>query len=276
MAYILRDGVAIYYEVRGNGPVILLTHGFAATGQMWEPQVELLARDLKVVRWDLRGHGRSDSPDEPSTYGQEQALGDMSAILDAVGAQKAIVGGHSLGGFLSLAFNATHPDRVAALVLSGCGPGFRKEGPREGWNKIANGLADEIELEGLEWLRGRGVEGDPSDHKSVAGLVNAGRRMLTQSDGMVIESLDAISVPTFISVGAKDTNYLGGTEYLEAKIKGARRYVIEGAGHAANVERPEAFNAALETFLDDNSPAFTALNQAPAGSADTQAAAVLS
>lgn len=274
MSYLLRDGVAIYYEVRGDGPAILLTHGFAATADMWDRQLEPLVRDFRVIRWDLRGHGRSDSPDDPDTYSQDRSLEDMAAILDAVGAPDAIVGGHSLGGFLSLAFYAAHPDRVAALVLSGCGPGFRKDGPREAWNAVANGLADEIEREGLEWLRGRGEEGEPSDHKSVAGLVSAGRHMLTQADGAVIESLPSISVPTFISVGAKDRNYLAGTEYLEARIAGATRHVIEDAGHAANVEKPDAFNAALKAFLDENSPALTALRRAPGSDAGLQTCAV--
>ena len=264
MTYIVRDGVAIYYEVRGSGPAILLSHGFAATARMWDPQVEMLARDFTVIRWDLRGHGRSDSPADPAAYSQARSLGDMTAILDTVGAPKAIVGGHSLGGFLSLAFNARYPDRVAALLLCGCGPGYRKDAPREAWNAVANGLADQIEREGLPWLAGRGIEGDATDHKSVAGLANAARGILTQKDGMVIDSLDAIAVPTFISVGSKDESYFGGTEYLKAKISTATRHVFDGAGHAANIEKAAAFNAALEDFLDKNSTAFTALCQTPA------------
>lgn len=256
MSYLLRDGVAIYYEVRGEGPAILLSHGFCATARMWDAQVDLLARNFKVIRWDLRGHGRTDSPNDPSVYGQKQSIEDMAAILDATGAQKAMLGGHSLGGFMSLAFHAAHPDRVTALLLSGTGPGFRKDGPRDAWNTFANELADEVEREGLQWLKGRGTEGDATDHKSVVGLANAGRRMLTQADGAVIESLPSISVPTLITVGSEDRNYLSGTEFLEAKIKGARRQVFEGAGHAVNVEQPEAFNAALKRFLDDNAVAF--------------------
>ena len=193
MTYVLRDGIAVYYEVHGSGPPILLSHGFAATGNMWAPQIEMLAQDHQVILWDLRGHGRSDSPVESDAYSQEQSLGDMAAILDALGIQKAIIGGHSLGGFLSLAFHAKHPERVAALVLSGNGPGYRKDAPREAWNATANGLADKIEHGGLEWLRGQSAEVNPDDHKSAEGLINAGRWMLTQTDATVIESLPSIS-----------------------------------------------------------------------------------
>ena len=261
MAYLLRDSVAVYYEVRGSGPAILFSHGFGATGRMWAYQIEMLARNFKVILWDMRGHGRSDSPAEPTAYSQANSVDDIAAILDALGVQKAVIGGHSLGGFLSLAFHAKYPERVAALVLSSTGPGYRKDAPREAWNATANALADEIERGGLEWLRDRSAEVDPTDHKSAVGLINAGRRMLTQADGAVIESLPSISVPTFISVGSKDDSYFAATKYLEVKIKGSQRHVFEGAGHAANRDMPEKFNAALGDFLEANSAAFAKLGQ---------------
>jgi pimeloyl-ACP methyl ester carboxylesterase len=258
MAYVLRDGVAIYYEVHGAGPAILLTHGFAATGRMWSPQLEMLTRNFRVIVWDLRGHGRTDSPANPAVYNQAETLGDMTAILDVLGTSRAIIGGHSLGGYMSLAFHAKYRERVTALLLSGCGPGYRKDAPRDAWNAAANGFADKIKRAGLESLGVRSAEVDPTDHKSTAGLVNAARGILTQRDGAVIESLPSIAVPTFISVGANDNDYLAGTAYLEEKIPGARRRVFEGAGHSANYEVPDAFNAALKTFLEANSDAFVA------------------
>lgn len=119
-------------------------------------------------------------------------------------------------------------------------------------------MADEIERAGLEWLRDRSAEVDPTDHKSVAGLINAARGMLTQRDGTVIESLPSIAVPTFISIGSNDKSYFAATEYLEDKISGAQRHVFEGAGHSANYEVPDEFNAALGNFLESNSDAFGA------------------
>jgi 3-oxoadipate enol-lactonase len=158
-------------------------------------------------------------------------------------------------------FHVRYPERVAALVLSGNGPGYRKDAPREAWNATANSLADEIERGGLEWLRDRSAEVDPTEHKSAAGLINAGRRMLTQTDGAVIDSLPSISVPTFIAVGSNDDNYLAATEYLETKIKGSQRHVFEGAGHAPNHQAPEDFNAALAGFLQSNAAAFASLSE---------------
>lgn len=251
MAYLLRDGVAIYYEVHGSGPAILLTHGWAATGRMWSDQIDLLKKDFSVILWDIRGHGRSDSPTDPGAYSQAVTLADMTAILDTLGAAKAIVGGHSLGGYLSQAFYAQHKERVAALLLSGCGPGYRKAAPREAWNAMANRNGDELERRGLEYLRNLGAELDPSDHRTVAGVINAARHILIQTDASVIDSLPSIAVPTFIAIGAKDEHFLAGSQYLEEKIAGSRRHIFQGSGHAPNCEFPEEFNAALGGFLEE-------------------------
>src|SRR6185295_7584370 len=108
------DGVNLYYETHGEGPVILLTHGYSATSQMWRGQIMPLSKSHKLVLWDMRGHGQSDSPADQSLYSEEATVADMAALLDKVGAKSAIVGGLSLGGYMSLAFNASHPERVRA------------------------------------------------------------------------------------------------------------------------------------------------------------------
>lgn len=249
MAYLIRDGVAVYYEVYGQGPTVLLTHGFAATGRMWSDQIDLLARGRQLVLWDMRGHGRTDSPADHSRYSESATVADMAGILDAVGADRAIIGGHSLGGYMSLAFHRLHRQKVTALLLCGTGPGYRKDDARDQWNAVARKMGDDIEREGLNYITKFSVEMRPDDHKSAAGLAKAARGMLTQRDAAVINSLATISVPTFISVGSKDAGYLTGTQYLSKKIAGAQYAVIDGAGHAANVDHPKAFNEALSEFL---------------------------
>ena len=119
MAKLKRDGVELYYEVHGAGPVLLLTHGYSATSQMWRGQIEVLAKDHTLVLWDMRGHGRSDYPADQSAYSEAATVADMAALLDEVGAPTAIVGGLSLGGYMSLAFNRVHPERVRALRDAG-------------------------------------------------------------------------------------------------------------------------------------------------------------
>lgn len=100
MPVLTRDGVDIYFEVHGSGPALLLTHGYSATSEMWRGQVEAFAADHTLITWDMRGHGRSDSPTEPSAYSAELTVADMAALLDHVDAPSAIVGGLSLGGYI--------------------------------------------------------------------------------------------------------------------------------------------------------------------------------
>jgi pimeloyl-ACP methyl ester carboxylesterase len=246
-----RDGVDIYYEVHGEGPTLLLTHGYSATSQMWKGQVDAFGKTYKLVTWDMRGHGQSDYPDDQGVYSEAHTVADMAAILDAVGAKKAIVGGLSLGGYMSLAFNLAHPERVASLLIIDTGPGYRNDEAREGWNKTSLKTAERYETEGLGRLASGSVEMRTSTHRSADGLAKAARGMLTQKDARVISSLPAVAVPSLVVVGENDTPFLAASDYMAAKIPGARKVVIPNAGHSANIDQPEAFNRALLDFLKD-------------------------
>ena len=245
-----RDGVAIYYEVHGEGPVILLSHGYSATSQMWKGQVEALSKTHKLVIWDMRGHGQSDYPDDPAAYSEAATVADMAALLDMVGADKAVIGGLSLGGYMSLAFNRAHPERVSALLIIDTGPGYRNDEAREGWNKNAIARAERLEREGLPNLANASAEVRQVRHRSADGLAKAARGMLTQRDAAVITSLPTIAVPSIVVVGENDKPFLNAADYMAAKIPGAKKVVIPHAGHAANIDQPEAFNRAIGDFLD--------------------------
>lgn len=251
-----RNGVELYYELHGdNGPMVLLTHGYSATSQMWAGQIDPITRDHRLVVWDMRGHGQSDSPDDPALYSEAHTIADMAALLDHVGASQAIVGGLSLGGYMSLAFNRRHPERVAALLIIDTGPGYKNDEARAGWNKTSIRTAERYETEGLGQLSAGSAERRTAKHRSAKGLALAARGMLTQRDAGVITSLPDIKAPSIVIVGSEDTPFLAASDYMAAKVPGARKVVIEGAGHAANIDRPEAFNAALMAFLDALKPA---------------------
>lgn len=246
-----RDGVAIHYEVEGSGPALLLTHGYSATGAMWAGQIEAFSKLYRVIRWDMRGHGRSDYPDDPAAYSEAASVADMAALLDAVGVEKAIVGGLSLGGYMSLAFHLAHPRRVRALLIIDTGPGYRNDEARAGWNRNALRTAERYESEGLARLAGGSAEMRAARHRDASGLALAARGMLTQRDSRVISSLPTIAVPALVVVGAEDTPFLVASDYMAGKIPGAKKVVIENAGHAANIDQPEAFNAQVLNFLRD-------------------------
>jgi pimeloyl-ACP methyl ester carboxylesterase len=249
MATLNRNGVKIHYETYGEGPAILLTHGYSATAEMWEGQIDVLSRHHTLILWDMRGHGQSDCPEDHAAYSEEATVGDMAAILDAAGANRAVIGGLSLGGYMSLAFHLTYPERVRALLIVDTGPGFRNDEARKGWNETALRTAEKFEKDGLASLRALSRERSQSTHKSAMGLALAGRGMLTQRDGRVIASLPDIRTPSLVIVGANDAPFLKAADYMAAKIPHAEKVVISDAGHAVNIDQPAAFNEAVMHFL---------------------------
>ena len=134
MPYTVRDGVHIYYENHGQGLPVLLSHGFGASTGMWQTQIEAFQDTYRLIPWDMRGHGQSDSPDEQTRYSHAHTIEDMRAILDTLHIDQAVIAGHSLGGFMSLAFHVKYPAPVEGLILQGCGPGYRNPETRAAWN----------------------------------------------------------------------------------------------------------------------------------------------
>ncbi len=248
------NGIHINYEEHGrpDGAPILLTHAYAATLQMWNPQFEALS-DYRVIGWDMRGHGGTDSPPTQDAYTEKLTVADMAGLLRHLGAERAVIGGLSLGGYISLEFQLAHPEMVRALVLCNTGPGYRKDEARAGWNDFSVGYAKRFEERGLDGL-GRGIEIEATRQyqRSAQGLAFAGRGILTQRDANVMLNLEKIDVPTLIILGADDERYKAGGDYMAAKIPNARKVVIEKAGHAVNLYQPEQFNTAVLAFLRDN------------------------
>jgi pimeloyl-ACP methyl ester carboxylesterase len=216
---------------------------------MWSGQIEAFAAAFQLITWDMRGHGRSDYPDDPAAYSEAATVADMAALLHALRAERAIIGGLSLGGYMSLAFHLAHPQRVRALLIIDTGPGYRNDEARAGWNRNALKTAERYESEGLGRLAAGSPEMRTAQHRNAKGLALAARGMLTQRDDRVISSLAAIAVPSLVVVGANDAPFLAASDYMAGKIPGARKVVIENAGHAANIDQPAAFNAAVLDFL---------------------------
>jgi pimeloyl-ACP methyl ester carboxylesterase len=232
------DGARIHYETFGpeNGATgatpLLLTHGFSASSAMWEPNITALSAARQVITWDIRGHGTTDAGDDQARYSTQASVADMAALLDACGIARAVIGGQSLGGFLSLRFYLEHPDRVAGLVLTDTGPGYRRDEARQQWNDRA-----------IAW-------GGRLERDSAPGMARAARGILTQRDARVIDALPNITIPALVLVGAQDKDYLGAAEYMAAKLPNAVHAVIPDAGHSANIDQPDLFNQQVLAFLD--------------------------
>ena len=249
MPHLNRNNVRLYFEDSGgSGVPILLSHGFGASTNMWRGQVAALSDGYRLIRWDMRGHGETVCPEVPSNYSQDHTVEDMRALLDHLEVREAVIAGHSLGGFMSLAFHVRYPERVKALVLQGCGPGYRSDVSRAAWNERAENRARSLEEGGLAALGGSSEVGI-SIQASARGLALAARGILSQVDARVIDSLPSIAVPVLIIVGDGDTNYLNGSNYMASRIPDAIDVVVPDAGHGVNVDQPEAVNDALGQFL---------------------------
>ena len=249
MPMIDRDGVAIHYTAQGSGPPVLLSHGYGATCRMWDGQVSAFAGRHRSSPGTCAANGRRPGRSGRSDSQALTRVGDMrGGAGDRCEVERAVIGGLSLGGVMSLAFHIAHPERVAALLLCDTGPGFRNPEARAQWNERALARARELDDKGFAALSG-GDETRLGAHRSARGLAGAARGMLAQFDDGLIRSLPGIAVPTLVLVGSEDTHFLGAADYMASKIPGARKAVIEGAGHAANLDRPKAFNTAVGEFL---------------------------
>jgi pimeloyl-ACP methyl ester carboxylesterase len=245
------DGVAIHYDATPPRPgrvPLVLTHGYASSAHMWAANLDALGRDRQVITWDVRGHGASASPPRPEEYTRDASVADLAAVLDAAGAERAVVGGLSLGGYLSLAFALHHPERVTGLVLCDTGPGYKRDGPRAAWNRM-------VEATAAAWEHGTATVA-PNQHEVLApsaqsrrGLALAGRGLVAQHDRDVIDGLATIAAPALVVVGADDAPFRAAADYLATRLPRAELVVIPAAGHAVNLDQPAAFERAVLGFL---------------------------
>jgi len=216
----------LYVETRGDGSPIVFTHGFARDSRAWDRQAEALAGDHLVVAWDLRGHGRSAPP--PGPYNRDDALADLATVVDlavagAAGRSPAVLVGHSLGGYLSLAYTLRRPETVAGLVLLSTGPGFRNPDSMAAYNRSIGKVA-------------------------AAGNIAAdAAEVAVHRDSMVIDRLADLTCPVVVISGAGDLPiYQTGAKYLSERLPSARLVVIDGAGHEPHLDRPDEVTAAVQ------------------------------
>jgi pimeloyl-ACP methyl ester carboxylesterase len=251
------NGTRLYYEAMGRGPAVVLVHGGLVDSRLWDAQMRPLSKRFRVVRYDLRGYGRSAAP-----TGEYYPLEDLRALLDYLKIDKATLVGLSLGGIIAADFALEHPARVERLVLVGSGLRGDKQprderaanayqvGEREGAEKYFEAFTQSEMLAGLRdkpkaraSMRAMMVE----NFKALAYL----RKGLPQApEPPTIERLTQIKTPTLVLIGSLDGKNLQNiADTLASKIPGARKVVIHGASHHPPVETPEEFNRILLDYL---------------------------
>ena len=249
------NGIEVYYESHGDGFPVVLTHGLGDCADLWRPLIDALADRYRVVVWDMRGHFRTEAPPDLAQYTQDLVVEDLRALSDHLGIERAVYGGHSLGGYTALRFYEAYPERVAALILHAAGPGYRNPEGSQAWTDQLARLADwqertfdRDERRPARELRvGAPALGDVAQHL-VRGVANVERGVMAHP-----RFVDAtkVQVPTLVIVGERDKNYLASADYFAAKLPHGRKVVVPEAGHPAVQEQPEVVTRAVREFLDD-------------------------
>jgi len=260
----VRD-IEMAYDDAGRGPVVILLHGFPFNRSMWAEQQRALANDYRVITPDLRGMGETAGGDGPATM--EEMAHDVAALMDKLGVERAVVGGLSMGGYVTLAFYRRHRLRARALVLADTRPGAdtdearrtREEQARKILKEGTAAIADDFLKKVLtpETLAGKpevvARVREMMLKTEARGAAQALRGMALRHDQTSF--LEDVIVPALILVGGEDQlTPPKEAETMRREIRGSRMQVIEGASHLSNVERPAEFNLALKSFLDELHP----------------------
>ena len=253
-------GTGLAYEVTGDGPAVVLVHGFGLDMRMWEPQVEHLAPRYRVVRYDCRGFGASGAFDPAVPYTH---AGDLVALLDHLAIGEAVLADLSFGGRVVLQTALAAPARVRGLVLL--------DAVLDGvpWDPESAGALDElarrVQAGGVPagraaWLA-HPLFAAARQRPELAGLLTAmvagypgqhwlGRDPHRPVQPPPIEALEDVATPALVVVGDRDVpGFREMSAVLAGRIPGAGYRVVAGAGHMVNMEQPAAVNELLTRFL---------------------------
>lgn len=244
-------------EGPSDGPVVVLSGSLGSDHRMWEPQVKpLVEQGFRVIRYDTRGHGASPVP--PGPYSLDDLGGDLIALLDTHGVERAHVVGLSLGGMTGMWLGAHAADRVASLVLC-CTSA--KLGPPEMWADRAeavrkNGTASVAEAAVGRWLTAAYAAGHPEQAEFLRAMIAATPDEGYAASCTAIERMDLVGVlpkiaaPTLVIAGAQDpATPVEHAEMIAGGIPDARLEIVEGAAHLGSFEQSERFSALILEHL---------------------------
>jgi pimeloyl-ACP methyl ester carboxylesterase len=258
------NGTKLSYELMGKGETVVFIHGGLADSRLWDDQIKEFAKRYRVLRYDLRGFGKSEFPKTAYSH-----IEDLYALLKFLKINKVSIVGLSLGGIIAVDFALEHPDMVKSLILTSSG----LRGHPFARNNQSAAVSKAAEEQGME----RAIEMWLEHPFFASGRSNAGfqRRMrimlvdnykywgptpstiiVTYPSPPAIERLSAIAAPTLVIVGGMDAdNILAIADTLAMKIRGAKKVVIPNVGHHLNMEKPKEFNKIALTFLRNTQPA---------------------
>ncbi len=258
------DGGRLYYEVEGQGHPLLLIHGGLGDLRMWDGQVPGFEERYRVIRYDTRGFGRTETDDVEFSN-----RADAVRVLDHLGAASAYVAGQSRGGMIALDLALEHPERVDALVsvasgVGGLGPQLPEGADSPPWDEMERLWESKdwerlAELETQVWVDGWGQPATRVDaglRARVHGWILASYRAEKNEgkpqplDPPAAERLGELRVQTLVLVGAVDEpGGVAAGRHLAASVAGARLVELPGVAHMIQLEEPERFNRLVLDFL---------------------------
>ncbi|UOM35554.1 alpha/beta fold hydrolase [Acuticoccus sp. I52.16.1] len=262
------DGVKLYYEEAGSGVPVVFVHEFAGDWRSWEPQMRHFARYYRCITYSARGFLPSDVPADPAMYSQSRARDDIRSILDGLGIDKAHIVGLSMGGFATVHFGFTYPERALSLTIGGCGYGAEPD-KREQFAAEVEATAkrfDDLPMEevgggyALGPTRVQFQNNDPRGWQefrdqlvahSALGSANTMRGVQKMRPSLydLVDDMAGITAPTLIITGDEDWPCLEPSILMKKVITTAALSIIPNAGHTINIETPHEFNRELQEFL---------------------------
>lgn len=257
------NGARLSYEVSGEGRPLVLIHAGIADSRMWDAQFTTFAQQYRVIRYDMRGFGRSAMPPGPFAHHE-----DLHGLLSFLGIESAYLVGVSLGGRVAIDLALTHPELVAALIPAASAlDGHRwSDEARRRWAEIGaavegGDVARAVELELRMWVNGptRTPEQVDAAVRERVRTMNAAIFARAADDSgeqglepPAIDRLGEIRAPTLAIAGDRDMpDILAIADRLAAGIAGARKVVMPGVAHLLTMEQPVAFNRIVLDFLRD-------------------------
>jgi 3-oxoadipate enol-lactonase len=262
------EGARLYYEVAGSGPALVLIHAGIADSRMWEVQFAEFARHCRVVRYDTRGFGQSDT--EVVEFSNRQ---DLARLLDHLGIERATLVGGSRGGRIATDFTLEFPERVSGLVtvcagMSGINDYLVDDAASrqleeqveaaweaKHWDRVAD-LQVQLWADGPGQPVGRASQAVREQMREMVYnncIRHHGNEQDQPPNSPAVGRLAEIQAPTLVIIGDLDTgDCVAIADLLAQGIPGAEKVVFEGAAHVPSMEQPERFNQVLLDFLQRN------------------------
>ncbi|MED1785757.1 alpha/beta fold hydrolase [Brevibacillus fortis] len=255
------NGARFYYEVTGEGEPLLLIHGFNLDTRLWDAQMEEFAKSYKVVRFDIRGFGKTLATETPFTV-----YDDVKAVLQGIGIDKAHVVGLSFGGMVAQEFALAYPQMVSSLILVSAGLFDHPRSEQrlhdvERFNQVCQTgtTAEALEMTGQMWFDGpeqpvneqaakaRELFLQMTEHAFSLPEFGAGFTALSPSPR---ERLEEIKAPTLVIAGERDyIEFLQIADELAGRIAGAQKVILPDSAHIPPMDQPEVFNKLVLEFL---------------------------